>query len=58
MIDMDTDGAPYSRLLLFREELATIDHNVLARGPLGPRVPDDLLSRVARAIIIAIGGLV
>jgi len=58
MIDMDADGAPYSRLLLFREELATIDRDFLVRGPLGPRVPDDVLGQVVRAVIIAIGGRV
>ena len=42
--------------MLFCEELATIDRDFLARGPLGPLVPDAMLERVVVAILIAVGG--
>jgi len=51
-------GGLHHEGILFCEELATIDRDFLVRGPLGSRVPDDLLNSVVRAIIIAIGGRV
>lgn len=42
--------------MLFCDELTTIDHDFLVRGPLGPLVPDALLERVVGAILIAVGG--
>jgi mRNA-degrading endonuclease toxin of MazEF toxin-antitoxin module len=41
--------------ILFCEEVATIDHDFFERGPLGARVPADLLDRVVRGIRRAVG---
>jgi len=54
----DGVGGLHHEGILFCEELATIDRDFLVRGPLGPRVPDDVLGQVVHAVIIAIGGLV
>ena len=42
--------------MLYCDELTTIDCDFLARGPLGPLVPDAMLDRVVAAILIAVGG--
>lgn len=44
--------------VLFCEEIAAIDHDFFEEGPLGERVPEDLLARVLRAVRRALGELV
>lgn len=44
--------------VLFCEEVTTIDHDFFADGPLGPRVPEELMARVVRAVRRALGEVV
>ncbi len=44
--------------LLFCEEITTIDRDFLARGPLGPPVPREVLEQVVRAVRRALGDVV
>jgi len=41
--------------VLFCEELTTLDRDFLARGPLGPAVPRDVLTAVIRGVRRALG---
>jgi len=56
-IDGGVGGLPHASVL-FCEELTTIDHDFFADGPLGPRVPADLLARVVRSVRRALGDVV
>jgi mRNA-degrading endonuclease toxin of MazEF toxin-antitoxin module len=44
--------------VLFCEEITTLDQDILRGGPLGPRVPEELLSRIVRAVRRALGEVV
>lgn len=52
-----TGGLPHDSVL-FCEELTTIDRDFLARGPLGPAVPAQLMERVLLAVRRALGDVV
>lgn len=41
--------------VLFCEEITTLDHDFIARGPLGPPAPETLLQQVIRAVRRALG---
>lgn len=44
--------------VVFCEEITTLDHDFFEDGPLGPRIPRDLLNRVVRGIRRAVGDVV
>ena len=44
--------------ILFCDEITTIHRDFLARGPLGPAVPDSVLRQVVRAVRRALGEVV
>ncbi|HEY3111137.1 MAG TPA: type II toxin-antitoxin system PemK/MazF family toxin [Chloroflexota bacterium] len=44
--------------VLFCEEITTLDHDFFRHGPLGPRVPEALLSQVVRSVRRALGEVV
>ena len=50
-------GIPHDSVLVC-EEVTTLDHDLLENGPLGPRVPEELLSRVVRSGRRALGEIV
>ena len=52
-----TGGLPHDSII-FADEITTIDHDFLARGPLGPLVPEDLLAQVLLAVRRALGEVV
>lgn len=49
-----TGGLPHDSVLVC-EEISTIDHDFLQRGPIGPRVTAIVLAEVVRAVRVAIG---
>lgn len=50
-------GLPHDSVL-FCEELTTIDRDFLARGPLGPQAPPELMERVLLAVRRALGDFI
>lgn len=50
-------GLPHDSVL-FCEEITTMHRDFLARGPLGPPVPDELLERVLRGVRRALGEVI
>lgn len=44
--------------ILFCEEITTIDRDFLARGPLGPPVPEEIMRQVLRAVRRALGEVI